>query len=73
MKAKFLNKRSYGPDQSGEVYDNTGKKELAETAEPQDHHETPVNPANVTRDVDAEEDYPEITPVSNRLPSRSAR
>jgi hypothetical protein len=72
MQSKLLQKQSYGMDSSGEVYDSS-QKNIEETSEPQERHETPHNQANTTRDVAAEREFPEIRPHSNRFPSRRAK
>jgi hypothetical protein len=58
-------KFAYGYDISGETFEGSGEianrenqKNINDTAQPQDHHETPPNPANLTRDVDADKEYP---------------
>jgi hypothetical protein len=66
--AKFLrNKSAYGYDISGEVYEGSGPiaqqeqaKNINDTAQPQDHHETPKNPNNFVVDSDALNDFPEL-------------
>jgi len=65
FQAAFLKKRAYGYDISGEVTEGMGSNQdqetLEDTAEPQDHHENPTpNPANVTRDIEAEKEFPEL-------------
>lgn len=65
-------KKAYGYDISGEVFDGSGEianreneQTLNDTAQPQDHHETAPNPANLTRDVDADEEFPELAEKKN--------
>lgn len=60
-------KTAYGYDISGEVFEGSGEianrenqTNINDTAQPQDHHETPVNPANVTMDSEAEEEFKEL-------------
>jgi hypothetical protein len=57
-------KTAYGYDISGEVFEGSGElanreneKNINDTAEPQDHHETPPNPANQLHDVDADKEF----------------
>lgn len=74
--AKFLtNKTAYGYDISGEVYEGSGpiaqehnqtQKNLRDTAEPQDKHQTPKNPINFARDSDAEKQFPELKDRNNQ-------
>jgi len=63
---------AYGYDISGEVFDGSGElanreneKNLNDTAEPKDHHETPPNPANLMRDTDADKEFPELSEKKN--------
>lgn len=71
--SSFAEKMAYGYDQAGEVID-TGSQEIAnrenqtninDTAQPQDHHETPANPANI-RDVDADKEFPSLEEKKNK-------
>jgi hypothetical protein len=63
---KLLRRNAYGLDQSGEILDNQ-QENVEDMANPSKNNETPVNPANITRDFEAEEDFPEL------LESRSGR
>lgn len=68
--ARFLtNKIAYGYDISGDVYEGSGpiaqaqnqtQKNINDTAQPQDHHDTQRNSKNNTRDSDAEKEFPEL-------------
>jgi hypothetical protein len=63
--AKFLTKKTaYGYDISGEVMEGSGpvaqQENLNDTAQPQDHHETPRNPNNFVMDTEAVEEFPEL-------------
>jgi hypothetical protein len=71
--AFIIDKKAYGYDISGEVFDGSGEmanreneETLNDTAQPQDHHETAPNPANLTRDVDADEEFPELQEFKNK-------
>jgi hypothetical protein len=71
--SSFNEKTAYGYDISGEVFEgSTGlanqenQKNINDTAQPQDHHETPPNPANLTRDVDADKEFPELEEFKNK-------
>lgn len=73
------NKTAYGYDVSGEIYQGSGpmaqeqQKNLNDTAQPQDHHETPRNTNNMALDSDAEEEFPELKgrgPIQHFLPVR---
>jgi replicative DNA helicase len=63
--AKLLQKTGYGYDISGETFDSTGKANqenqtnINDTAQPQDKHETPRNPANIAMDTEAEKENTE--------------
>ena len=76
--AKFLRK-AYGYDISGEIQEGSGpianrenQTNINDTAEPQDHHETPRNPVNMSTDSDAEKEFPELEGNSSqkRMPVR---
>ena len=76
--AKFLSKKiGYGYDISGEVQEGSGpraeQENINDIAEPQDHHETPRNPANMSMDSEAEKEFPELqdNSIQQFLPSRS--
>ena len=65
--SSFNEKTAYGYDISGEVFEGSGElatrenqKNIDDTAQPQDHHETPPNPLNVIRDCDADKEFPEL-------------
>jgi hypothetical protein len=65
--SSFNDKKAYGYDISGEVFEGSGEianrenqTNINDTAQPQDHHETGVNPANVTHDTDADKEFPEL-------------
>lgn len=62
--SKFLQKRAYGLDMSGEVFEGSGgiaeQENLEHSSQPQQHHETPPNPANLTVDSEAEKEFPEL-------------
>jgi len=75
--SKFLQpkKRAYGYDISGEVTEGSGEianrenqKNVEDTAQPQDHHQTPPNPANLMRDVDADKQFPELAQYKSVKP-----
>lgn len=65
--ARFLQKKTaYGYDISGEVTEGSGpiadkenQTNINDTAQPQDHHETPRNPNNMVLDTEAEKEFPE--------------
>jgi hypothetical protein len=65
--SSFNEKTAYGYDISGEVFEGSGElatrenqKNIDDTAQPQDHHETPPNPANLMNDTDADKEFPEL-------------
>jgi len=62
--AKFLSKKAYGYDIADEVTEGSGpraeQENLDDTMEPQDHHETPRNPANMAMDTEAEQEFPNL-------------
>jgi hypothetical protein len=60
-------KKAYGLDQSGEVGEigGDGRKNIEDTVQPQDGHMTAPNPANTTRDVEAENDFPILKQIKN--------
>jgi len=68
--SSVVEKTAYGYDISGEVGEvsngsadianRENQKNINDTAQPQDHHETGVNPANVTHDTDADKEFPEL-------------
>jgi hypothetical protein len=74
--ARFLQKKAYGLDISGETLEGSGpiaqQENLNDTAQPQDHHETPRNPANMSMDTDAEKEFPELkdNSIQQFLPTR---
>jgi len=78
--AKFLSKKfGYGYDISGEVQEGSGpianrenQTNINDTAQPQDHHETPRNPANMSMDSEAEKEFPELedNSIQRFLPTR---
>jgi hypothetical protein len=74
FKSKLL-KFGYGYDISGEVNEGGGTsgqgKDIEETQEPWTHHQTGPNPANVMRDSEAEEEFPQIVHKPNTFPSRT--
>lgn len=60
-------KLAYGYDVSGEVFEGSGpmaqeenQKHIDDTAQPQDQHNTPSNPANKMVDVEAENEFPAL-------------
>lgn len=66
-------KTAYGYDISGEVFEGSGEianrenqKNINDTAEPQDHHETPANPANLLHDTDADKEFPALAEKKNK-------
>ena len=66
LTAKFLQK-AYGYDISGEVQEGSGpianrenQTNINDTAQPQDHHETPRNPNNMVLDTEAEKEFSEL-------------
>lgn len=71
--SSFHDKTAYGYDISGEVFEGSGEianrenqKNINDTAQPQDHHETGTNPANVTHDTDADKEFPELGAKKNK-------
>jgi hypothetical protein len=83
FRSKFLQKRAYGyTDQTGvtEGSANIAEQENAkqeeninDTAQPQDHHETPDNPLNCMRDVEAERDFPSLSSFKDKRVNWPAR
>lgn len=69
MRSKLLQKLSYGYDQTGEIMDNQ-QKNVEDTAQPQDKHETPHNPVNLSTDAQAEKDFPGLGRGPQRMPTR---
>lgn len=77
----LTSKKAYGHDISGEVMgDSTGiantenQKNLEDTAQPQNQHMTAPNPANLTRDSDADAQFPELKAFKDKRviwPARS--
>jgi len=69
-------KVAYGYDISGEIGEvwhgtedianRENQKNIDDTAQPFQQHETKPNPANVTRDYDAERDYPSLAERKNK-------
>jgi hypothetical protein len=57
--AKLLSKHAYGLDNTGEVIDSN-QPNIEDQAEPGMLNATQPNPANRTRDYEAEEDFPEL-------------
>lgn len=62
--SSFNEKTAYGYDISGEIFEGSGElavrenqKNIDDIAEPWDHHDTPLNPANITVDCDADKEY----------------
>jgi hypothetical protein len=71
--SSFNEKKAYGYDISGEVFEGSGEmanrenqKNIDDTAQPQDHHETPPNPANLMHDTDADKEFPELEEFKNK-------
>jgi len=71
--SSLIEKTAYGYDISGEVFEGSGElanrenqKNIDDTAEPQDHHETPPNPANLLHDTDADKEFPELAERKNK-------
>jgi hypothetical protein len=74
------NKTAYGYDVSGEIYQGSGpmaqqeQTNIEDTAQPQNHHETPRNTSNMAQDSEAQEDFPEElgrrSPIQHYLPVR---
>lgn len=69
LKSKFLRKKAYGYDISGEVMEGTGSiaeqennqaRNQDHSAMPWMHNETPTNPANNLIDADAEAEFPTL-------------
>lgn len=73
IKSNLL-KFGYGYDISGEVQEGGGTsgqgKDINDTAQPWAQHTTSPSPVNVTRDSEAEEEFPELIHESNVFPSR---
>lgn len=70
--SNFNEKTAYGYDISGEVFEGSGEianrenqTNINDTAQPQDHHETPANPANLLHDTDADKEFPELAERKN--------
>lgn len=63
-------KLAYGYDVSGEVAEKGGtsgqSEHLWDTGQPQDHHETKPNPANVAMDFEAEDQFPELAKFKHK-------
>lgn len=73
FRSKLLCKKAYGYDISGEVFEGSGEianrenqTNINDTAQPQDHHETPPNPLNLIRDVDADKEFPQLGEKKNK-------
>ena len=71
--SSFNEKTAYGYDISGEVFEGSGEManrenqtNINDTAQPQDHHETPPNPANLLHDTDADKEFPELEEFKNK-------
>jgi hypothetical protein len=65
---RAMRKKAYGFDQSGEVGEigGDGQKNIEDTVQPQDGHMTAPNPANTTRDVEAENDFPTLKKMKEK-------
>lgn len=70
--SSLIEKIAYGYDISGETFDGSGEianrenqENINDTAQPQDHHETPPNPANLMRDTDADQEFPDLAKQKN--------
>ena len=84
FRSKFLSSKpkiAYGYDIGGEVSDS-GSTDIAnrenqtnvnDTAQPQDHHETGANPANVLHDTEADKEFPELAEMKSKRVSWPAR
>ena len=69
-------KVAYGYDISGElgemfhgseeIANRENQKHIDDTAQPFEQHETPKNPANLSRDYLAERDYPALANIKNK-------
>jgi hypothetical protein len=70
MRSKLFQKNAYGLDVSGEVYDQE-QKNIEDTVQPVDQHQTPHNVVNQTTDVEAQKDFPGLGLHQNRFPHRS--
>jgi hypothetical protein len=71
--SSLTGKTAYGYDISGEVFEGSGElanrenqKNIDDTAQPGDHHETPPNPANLMHDTDADKQFPELAEWKNK-------
>jgi len=69
MRSKLLQKIGYGLDQTGEVMDQQ-QKNIEDTSEPQDHHETEHNAVNLSSDAVAEKEFPGLGRRQFRFPAR---
>jgi hypothetical protein len=59
--SKLLRKNAYGWDSSGAGAEkHEESKNIEDTAQPQDQHETPDNKANIITDSEAIDDFPEL-------------
>ncbi len=70
--ASFTDKKAYGYDISGDISEGSGEianrenqENLNDTGSPSKHHETAPNPANLTRDTDADKEFPELAEQKN--------
>jgi hypothetical protein len=75
FKSRLL-KFSYGLNIDGEVGEGggtsgQGKEIEGEMSEPWQQHKTGPNPVNLSRDSEAEEEFPEIINPSSRFPTRT--
>jgi hypothetical protein len=75
--SSFMRKKGYGYDTSGEIQEGSGsnadQKNINDTANPQDQHSTPSNPLNAMRDVEAEQQFPELKKKPNIFPPLRTR
>ena len=72
--SKLLRKNAYGWDSSGagaEAHEES--KNIEDTTQPQDKHETPINKANTITDTEAVEDFPELAGRRGYHPYRGNR